>query len=54
LKKDGKMTMTVDVVVATDGMSRKLIYSGKNEQGKEVHDVLVFDKEIIADTRPDR
>jgi hypothetical protein len=45
IKKDGKVTMTVHVVVAADGKSRTSAYSGKNADGKEVHDVMVYDKQ---------
>lgn len=45
IKKDGKVTMTVHAVVAADGKSRTSTYSGKNADGKEVHDVLVYDKQ---------
>jgi hypothetical protein len=46
LKKGGKDTETVHVVVAKDGKSRTATYTGKNGEGKEVHDVLVFDKQM--------
>jgi len=45
IKKDGKVTMTVHVVVAADGKSRTSSYSGKNADGKDVHDVMVYDKQ---------
>jgi hypothetical protein len=45
IKKDGKVTMTVHVVVAADGKSRTSTYSGKNADGKEVRDVMVYDKQ---------
>jgi len=44
-KKNGAVTMTLDIVVSPDGMTRMLTYTGKNERGRKVHDVLVFDKE---------
>jgi hypothetical protein len=47
-KKDGKVVMTVDVVVAADGMSRTLTYKGTNEKGVAVHDVVVFDKQMAG------
>jgi hypothetical protein len=47
-KKGGKVVMTVDVVVAADGMSRTLTYSGTNEKGAAVHDVVVFDKQMAG------
>jgi hypothetical protein len=45
IKKDGKVTMNVHVVVAVDGKSRTSSYSSKNADGKEVHDVMVYDKQ---------
>lgn len=45
-KKDGMVTMTVNIVVAADGMSRTVTYTGKNERGQKVHNVLVFDKQM--------
>jgi len=44
MKKGGKVTMTVHVVVAEDGKSRRLTYEGKNEKGKAVHDEVVYDR----------
>ena len=44
MKKGGKVTMTVHVVVAEDGKSRRLTYEGKNEKGKAVHDAVVYDR----------
>jgi hypothetical protein len=44
MKKGGKVTMTVHVVVAEDGKSRRLTYEGKNQNGKAVHDEVVYDK----------
>jgi hypothetical protein len=46
LKKDGKATVTVNVMVSKDGKTRTQTYSGKNADGKEVRDVLVFDKQM--------
>jgi hypothetical protein len=43
-KKGGKVTVTVHVVVAADGKSRRLTYDGKNQDGKAVHDDVVYDK----------
>jgi hypothetical protein len=45
IKKDGKVTMTVHVVVSADGKTRTSTYSGKNADGKEVKDVWVYDKQ---------
>jgi hypothetical protein len=44
MKKGGKVTMTVHVVVAADGKSRRVTYSGTNQDGKAVHDVVVYDR----------
>ena len=45
LKKDGKVTVTVHVVVSADGKSRTATYSGKSADGKVVKDVVVYDKQ---------
>lgn len=45
IKKGGKETVTVHVVVSADGKSRTATYSGKNPDGKAVHDVMVYDKQ---------
>ncbi|MGB8543623.1 MAG: hypothetical protein WCD49_18490 [Candidatus Acidiferrales bacterium] len=45
IKKDGKVTMTVHVVVSADGKTRTSTYSGKTADGKEIHDVVVYDKQ---------
>src|ERR1700683_4362497 len=45
IKKGGKVTMTVHVVVSADGKMRTATYSGKTADGKEVHDVVVYDKQ---------
>jgi hypothetical protein len=47
-RKGGKVVMTVDVVVAADGMSRTLTYKGTNGNGVAVHDVVVFDKQMAG------
>jgi hypothetical protein len=46
LKKGGKLMVTVHVVVDPEKMIRTVTYSGKNADGKEVHDVLVFDMQM--------
>jgi hypothetical protein len=46
LKKDGKETVTVHVVVSKDGKTRTLTITGKTPDGKAVHDVEVFDKQM--------
>jgi hypothetical protein len=45
IKKGGKVTMTVHVTVSADGKTRTASYSGKNADGKQVHDVVVSDKQ---------
>lgn len=45
IKKGGKVTVTVHVVVAANGKSRTATYSGKTADGKEVHDVVVSEKQ---------
>jgi hypothetical protein len=46
MKKDGKVVMTVNIVMAANGKSRTLTYTGKNEKGDAVHDVVVYDKQM--------
>ena len=43
-KKDGKVVMTVTTKVSADGKSRTSTWRGKNVEGKDVHNVVVFDK----------
>jgi hypothetical protein len=43
-KKDGKVVMTVTTKVSADGKSRTSTWRGKNAEGKDVHNVVVFDK----------
>jgi len=43
-KKDGKVVMTVTTKVSTDGKTRTSTWRGKNAEGKDVHNVVVFDK----------
>jgi hypothetical protein len=45
LKKGGAVMMTVHIVVAADGKSRTVTYSGKNEKGEAEHDVVFYDKQ---------
>jgi len=45
IKNGGKVTVTVHVVVAADGKTRTLTYSGKSPDGKDVHSVLVYNKQ---------
>ena len=44
-KKDGKVVMTITTTVAKDGKTRTSTYRGKNAQGKDVYNVVVFDKQ---------
>jgi hypothetical protein len=43
-KKDGKVVMTVTTKVSADGKSRTSTWRGKNAEGQDVHNVVVFDK----------
>ncbi|HXO88480.1 MAG TPA: hypothetical protein VN885_07500 [Candidatus Acidoferrales bacterium] len=45
LKKGGTVMMTVHIVVAADGKSRTVTYSGKNDKGEAEHDVVFYDKQ---------
>lgn len=45
IKKDGKVTMTVHIVVSADGKTRTATYTGKTPDGKDVHEVLVYEKQ---------
>lgn len=44
-KKDGKATVTVVSKVSADGKTRTSTFSGKNHEGKAVHNVVVYDKQ---------
>jgi hypothetical protein len=44
-KKDGKVMMTVTTKVFKDGKTRTSTWHGKNAEGKDVHNVVVFDKQ---------
>lgn len=44
-KKDGKVMMTITTKVSTDGKTRTSTWHGKNAEGKDVHNVVVFDRE---------
>lgn len=46
LKKGGTVMMTADVVLDADKMTRTVTYTGKNQDGKKVHDVLVYDMQM--------
>jgi len=43
-KKDGKVVMTITTKVSEDGKTRTSTWRGKNAEGKDVHNVVVFDK----------
>ncbi len=43
-KKDGKVVMTVTTKVSKDGNTWTSTWCGKNAEGKDVHNVVVFDK----------
>jgi hypothetical protein len=43
-KKDGKVVMTITTKVSKDGKTRASTWHGKNAEGKDVHNVVVFDK----------
>jgi hypothetical protein len=43
-KKDGKVVMTITTKVSEDGKTRTSTWHGKNAEGKDVHNVVVFDK----------
>jgi hypothetical protein len=45
IKKDGKLTMTVHIVVSADGKTRTATYTGKTSDGKDVHEVRVYEKQ---------
>jgi len=44
-KKDGKVVMTVTTKVSNDGKTRTSTWRGKNAEGKEVHNVVVAEKQ---------
>ena len=45
MKKDGKVLVTVTSVVSKDGKTRTSTFHGKDEAGKDVHNVAVYDKQ---------
>jgi hypothetical protein len=45
MKKGGKVMMTVSSVVSKDGKTRTSTFKGKDAQGKDVHNVVVYDKQ---------
>jgi hypothetical protein len=44
-KKDGKVVMTITSKMSKDGKTRTSTWHGKNAEGKDVHNVVVFDKQ---------
>jgi hypothetical protein len=44
-KKNGKTTITGKVVVSKDGKTRTLTLTGKNAQGQDVNNTVVYDKQ---------
>jgi hypothetical protein len=45
VKKDGKVTMTIRVVIAADGKSRTVTANGTDSKGKKYSSTMVYDKE---------
>lgn len=45
MKKGGKALVTVTSVVSKDGKTRTSTFHGKDEAGKDVHNVAVYDKQ---------
>jgi len=44
-KRAGKVTMTITCKVSTDGKTRTCTFKGKDEQGRNVNNVAVFDRQ---------
>src|SRR5215470_8193919 len=44
-KKDGKVVMTITSTTSKDGKTRTSTWRGKNAEGKDVHNVVVFDRQ---------
>jgi len=44
-KKNGKVVMTITTKVSNDGKTRTSTWRGKDAEGKDVHNVVVFDKQ---------
>jgi hypothetical protein len=44
-KKAGKVVMTIISVVSKDGKTRTSTWKGKDTQGRDVHNVVAFDKQ---------
>ena len=45
LKKDGKVTMTGSIVLSSDGKTRTVTTSGKDEKGNKVTNTTVYEKQ---------
>ena len=45
VKKAGQVTMTVRSTVSKDGKTRTSTFKGKDAQGREVNNVVVYDKQ---------
>jgi len=45
MKKDGQAIMTVTSVVSADGKTRTSTFAGKDNEGHDVKNVVVYDKE---------
>jgi hypothetical protein len=45
LKKDGQVVMTVISVVSKDGKTRTSTFTGKNPQGQDVNNIVVYNKQ---------
>jgi hypothetical protein len=44
-KKDGKVVMTITSTTSKDGKTRTSTWRGKNTEDKDVHNVVVFDRQ---------
>ena len=45
LKKGGQVVMTVTTAISKDGKTRTSTFKGKDEQGHDVNNVVVYDKQ---------
>jgi hypothetical protein len=44
-KKNGKVTITIENVISADGKTRTVTHTGKDAQGRTVHNVQFYDKQ---------
>lgn len=44
-KKDGQITITITCMVSSDGKTRTCTIKGRDEQGRSVNDLVVFNRE---------